>query len=232
MGEASPVITSDRPIFSCCPVFSESVLSRLKPQINEDKKLRKILIAIVFVGLVASNACSESPEGYYSAAAEKTGDALKSALHEIIDDHDVLPYTQPGNDDWHDGENIDVWEALVHTDSSCPDADPECGRVRLLYLDEDRSINKANRGEGENDSWEREHVWPKSRGFPGENQDGYTDLHHLRPADRNINSRRSNYGYNVGGTTVMDKLSNGEQVPTAAKIDVDFLCFIKLKFYV
>jgi len=197
------------------------VFSTLKPKTNEDKTLRKTLIVIVFVGLVASGACSKSSEGYYFAAEGETGDALKSALHEIIDDHNVLPYTRPGNDDWHDGENIDVWEALVYTDSSCPDANPECEEVRLLYLEEDRSIDQANRGKGENDSWEREHVWPKSRGFPDENQDGYTDLHHLRPADRNINSERSNYGYNMGGKTVMDKLSDGEEVPTAAKIDAD-----------
>ena len=183
--------------------------------------MRKILIAIVFVGLVASNAYSKPPEEYYSAAARKTGDALKSALHKIIDDHNVLPYTQPGNDNWHDGKNIDVWEALVYTDSSCPDTSPKCGRVRLLYLDEVRPIDQANRGKGKNDSWDREHVWPKSRGFPDKNQDGYTDLHHLRPADRNINCKHSNYGYNKGGKTVMDKLSDGKEVLTAAKIDAD-----------
>jgi len=105
--------------------------------------LRRILITIVFVGLIALNACSELPEGSYFTAAGETGDALKSALHEIIDDHNVLPYTQPGNDDWHDRKNMDVWEALVYTDSSCPDINPECGSIRLLYLDEDRSIDQA-----------------------------------------------------------------------------------------
>lgn len=187
------------------------------------KILRKTLIAIVFAGLVASNAYSKPPEEYYSAAAGKTGDVLKSALHNIIDDHNVLPYTKCGNDNWHDRKNVDVWEALVYTDSSCPDANPKCGRVRLLYLDEDRSIDQANRDKGKNlnDSWEREHVWPKSRGFPKENQDGYRDLHHLRPADRNINSKRLNYGYDMGGKMVMDKLSDGKEVPTAAKIDAD-----------
>ncbi|MYH39840.1 MAG: endonuclease I [Candidatus Dadabacteria bacterium] len=174
-----------------------------------------------FVGLVASNAYSRPLGEYYLAAEGKTGDALKSALHKIIDNHYVLPYTWLGNDNWHDGKNIDVWESLIYTDSSCPDANPRCGRVHLLYLNEDRSIAQANRGEGENDSWDREHVWPKSRGFPKKSQDGYTDLHHLRPADRNINRKRSNYGYNMGGRTVMDKLSDGREVPTAAKIDAD-----------
>ncbi len=208
-------------------VFSESLLSSLKPHkfettyLIEDKILRKILITIILVGLVASNAYSEPPDGYYLAAEGKKGNALKSALHEIIDDHKVLPYMNSENHDWYDGKNIDVWEALVYTDSSCLEANTKCGKIRLLYLNEDRSIDQANRGKGKNDSWDREHVWPKSRGFPDENQDGYTDLHHLRPTDRNINSKRSNYGYNVGGKTVMDKLSDGKEVPTAAKIDAD-----------
>ena len=181
--------------------------------------MRKILIILVLVGVVALDAHSVPPEGYYSAATNRTGGALKSALHEIIDNHRALPYTHRENDNWFDGQNIDVWEALVYADSACPDTRPRCGKVHLLYLDDIRSVDQANRGENRHDSWEREHVWPKSRGFPLESQDGYTDLHHLRPADRNINGRRSNYGYDMGGETVMDRLADGSTVPTAARID-------------
>jgi hypothetical protein len=52
---------------------------------------------------------------------------------------------------------------------------PNCGDVRLLYLGESRHLSKANRGGGANDSWDRKHVWPKSRGFKKQSQDGYTD---------------------------------------------------------
>ena len=41
------------------------------------------------------------------------------ALHQIIADHDVLPYTRSGNDDWFDRKKMDVWEAPIYTDSSC-----------------------------------------------------------------------------------------------------------------
>lgn len=72
---------------------------------------------------------------------------------------------------------------------------------------------------GRNNSRDREHVWPKSRGFPKERQIGYSDLHHLRPADRNLNGTHSNYGYDIGGAFVNDKLSSVEEVPTGARID-------------
>ncbi len=181
--------------------------------------MRTLLMAIACISAVVTNAHAGPPAGYYSAAVGKTGDSLKSALHAIIDNHKVLPYRDHDNKDWHDGKNVDVREALVYTDSACPDAQPQCGMVRLLYLDDTRSIAQASRGRRTSDVWEREHVWPASRGFPEENQIGYTDLHHLRPADGNINNTHWNYGYDVGGEVVMDKVADGRKVPTTAKLD-------------
>lgn len=181
--------------------------------------LGKFFVALATIAL-SSQTQAAPPDQYYSGAVGKTGTSLKSALHKIIDNHKVLPYTQRGNDDWLDGQKVDVWEALVYTDSACPASQPNCGLVRLLYLDEVRSIDKANRGTGKNDQWEREHVWPKSRGFKDQPQDGYTDLHHLRPADRNINGAHSNYGYDNGGIVLMDKLADGTEVNSGAKIDL------------
>lgn len=181
--------------------------------------MRTMLLVAGIVLVLTATAHSDPPDGYYSAADGKTGSELKAALHEIIDGHKVFPYTTRGNDNWFDGEKVDVWEALVYTDSACSDSEPKCGLVSLLYLDEDRSIDQANRGAGRNDSWEREHVWPKSRGFPEKPQDGYTDLHHLRPADRNLNASHSNFGYDAGGEPVMDKLADGTEVVSGAKKD-------------
>ncbi len=131
----------------------------------------------------------------------------------------MLNYTNRNNDDWHDRENIDVWEALAYTDSACSDEVINCDSIQLLYLDEARPLLKANRGKGKNDAWDREHVWPKSRGFRKKSQVGYTDIHHLRPADRNINSTHSNYGYDNGGKIVYDKLADGTKVATSARVD-------------
>lgn len=177
------------------------------------------MLKLFLLALISFVALADPPDGYYNKAEGLSGSELVDSIHLIIDNHTVLKYTNSGNNDWHDGLDIDVWEALVYTDSTCLDGMLNCGDVQLLYLGESRHMSKANRGSGANDSWDREHVWPKSRGFKKQSQDGYTDLHHLRPADRNINGSRSNYGYDVGGKPVMDKLADGTKVDSTAKLD-------------
>ena len=147
------------------------------------------------------------PTATYAAAIGESGAALEDALHVIIDGHTPLPYTNPENDDWFDSQDLDVWEALAYTDSACPEDVPVCGKVRLLYLDETRDLVQAYRGgrAGCQDLWEREHVWPTALEFKNQEKDGYTDLHHIRPADKDVNNKHSNYGYNHGGDEVFDK---------------------------
>ena len=166
-----------------------------------------IPVVAALIPVVAALVRAEPPADYYATAVGKTRDDLKAALHDIIDGHKAWPYP-------------DIWKALAHTDSACPDDRPDCGRVRLLYLGHVRSIHqKRGQGAAKHDAWEREHVWPKSRGFKERRLDGYTDLHHLRPADSNSNRAHSYYGYDVGGQTVMDKTNGGREVPTEAKLD-------------
>ena len=183
-------------------------------------KVSLCCILTSFIWIAVSTAVyASAPSDYYQSVEDKHGNELKSILHRIIDNHKVIPYTRKGNSDWHDGNNMDVWEALVYTDSACPDEDPKCGYIQLLYLDEPRHMSKANRGKGKHDAWDREHVWPKSRGFKSKKQDGYTDLHHLRPADRNINSAHSNYGYDSGGDFIVDKRDSGDMITITARVD-------------
>jgi endonuclease I len=121
----------------------------------------------------------EVEEAYYEKAKGKTGLELKSALHNIIDDHRMLSY---------DG----VWEALRETDE-----DPSNqNNVILLYTG--RSQSKQLNGGGPED-WNREHVWAKSHGDFGTSQGAGTDLHHLRPTDVTVNSSRSNLDFDIGG---------------------------------
>jgi endonuclease I len=121
-----------------------------------------------------------SYEEYYNSAEGKTGSSLKTALHNIIDDHQTLSYS-------------DVWGALRNTDE-----DPDnASNVILLYSG--RSQSKTTNGGGVND-WNREHVWAKSHGDFGTAQGPGTDLHHLRPTDVTVNSTRSNLDFDNGGT--------------------------------
>ena len=76
------------------------------------------------------------------------------------------------------------------------------GKISLLYTSyntdyENGYINKVSNG------WNREHVWPQSIGGFGTSGAG-ADLHHIRPSDSSINSKRGNdkYGEVNGGTAV------------------------------
>ncbi|APH03814.1 endonuclease [Bacillus weihaiensis] len=127
-----------------------------------------------------SGESSSNLDSYYQTATGKTGSALKSALHTIIDDHNEISYDN-------------VWEALRNTDE-----DPtNSNNVILLYTG--RSQSKTSNGTGV-DSWNREHVWAKSHGDFGTTMGAGTDLHHLRPTDVTVNSSRGNKDFDNGGT--------------------------------
>ncbi|MEB2356242.1 endonuclease [Bacillus pumilus] len=118
-------------------------------------------------------------DSYYQTANGKSGPALKKALHDIIDDHKQLSYSQ-------------VWDALKKTDE-----DPKNpNNVLLLYSGVSRSkqANGGNVGQ-----WNREHVWAKSHGNFGTSQGPGTDLHHLRATDVQTNSTRGNLDFDMGG---------------------------------
>lgn len=180
--------------------------------------MKTALSVLIFTLGLSFKVNAGPPVDYYNDALGLTGEDLKAALHTIIDGHTVIPYTRSGND-FFDGEDLDVWEALLYTDSACEKEQPKCGYVWMLYLPEGRHIDDRNTGGGQPFNWDREHVWPKSRGFEDKPQDGYTDLHHIRPADRDINGKHSNYGYDNGGEPVMDKLEDGSEVDSGARID-------------
>ncbi len=94
----------------------------------------------------------------------------------------------------------DVWTALTYTDEDPSDSD----NVLLLYTGRSMFKNQNASGDQANnqDYWNREHVWAKSHGFPSSSQKGYTDIHHLRPADVSLNSARGNLDFANGGDQV------------------------------
>lgn len=87
----------------------------------------------------------------------------------------VLPYTSSSRED--------VWDALIDLDSN-----PN-GFIHLIYSSAGMTVPALDYGT--QDTWNREHLWPQSRGVDGSGPD-FTDVHHLRPADATINSARGN----------------------------------------
>ncbi|WP_285102419.1 endonuclease [Promicromonospora sp. MEB111] len=124
------------------------------------------------------------PTGYYDAAAGRTGTALRSALHGIIDDHTGVSYAT-------------VWTALQETDEDSSNPD----NVIEFYSGE--SISKTLNG-GDPDDWNREHTWAQSHGDFGTATGPGTDLHHLRPTDVTVNSTRGNKDFDNGGSAVSE----------------------------
>ncbi len=132
-------------------------------------------------------------EAYYANAIGKTGVALRSALNEAsARNHRRITYAE-------------VWEALKYTDE-----DPaNTSHVILLYTGRSQSkAANASANPSDQDAWNREHVWPKSHGFPNEPQWGYTDVHHLRPADVSVNSTRGNKDFDWGGSPIGEAPGN------------------------
>ena len=122
---------------------------------------------------------AQVPNGYYNTAENKSDQALRSALHNIIDDHIEFPYTS---------SSTDTWDILQESD-----ADPSnSNNVILVYTRE--SVNgpqEYNGGSG----WNREHVWAKSRGDFGTEIGEGTDVHNLRASNVQVNSTRTNYSF-------------------------------------
>ncbi len=134
--------------------------------------------------LVKCTAQNEYDDAYYDATQNKYGADLKSALHNIIKGHTQYGYS-------------DLWNILSDTDE-----DPNNSQnVILLYTG--WSYRKDNSG-GDPDEWNREHVWAKSHGDFGTAAPAGTDVHHIRPTDVSVNSKRGNLDFDNGGTEYID----------------------------
>ena len=141
-----------------------------------------IFILSTFVSahlLAPAVAFSDPPAGYYDSVDRKAQAALRSALHEIVDDHIRFPYTSG---------NTDTWNIL-----ELADEDPN-NPSNILDVYKNASYPKQGGGVG---AYNREHSWPNSYGFPddGASNYPYTDCHALFLSDSSYNSSRGNNPY-------------------------------------
>ena len=130
---------------------------------------------LIGLALASNGLWAQLPSGYYDAAADKSGDALKAALHDIVKGHHVVSYGALLNAFAYTDcdANGKIWDMY----SNCHyDLDGNCGSY-----------------EQEGDCWNREHTWPQSW-FNSENGPR-SDLFHIYPTDGYVNAQRSNYPY-------------------------------------
>lgn len=145
---------------------------------------------------------------YWSSLTPGLANAsLVNALHDLVLGHTVLPYTSSSG--W------DVWKALGDVDR---DPNNASNVIEIYTLD---SVPYA--GHGSPDSWNREHLWPKSYGVGTKaSAPPYTDVHHLRPSSWGVNSARSNLYFNQcsGSCTVP---AHKDAAPTTGKTPTFFM---------
>ena len=145
---------------------------------------------------------------YYSALQlASSEDWTRQALSVLLTltHRQVLPYT-----DSDEGDD-DVWKALIDLDRG--NNSTSTSTVQLIY----RATATAAQPHGTSDTWNREHLWPQSRGV-GDLRAAFTDVHHLRPADWNVNSARSNRYF--GDCTSMSSSSTENDESSTSNCEV------------
>ena len=171
-----------------------------------DNAGNKASVDVVIDIIEGINTTMYVPLGYYDDALGLTGETLKDTLNDIITTHTEFPYTNT---------NTDVWDMLREADEDPLNSDnvvmfysgfswpKDCQDTNTDLLP-DYCFENSDR-EADYQEWNREHIWSKSHG-DFEDEDGYefedssggyalgahTDAHHLVPAERTMNSIKSN----------------------------------------
>lgn len=156
---------------------------------------------------------AQIPAGYYSAAANLSGDELRDALKTIISSqHTRLSYSA-------------VWTAYQVTDTR---PEPNNTIIWDMYSDIPNGtpayqftvgVNQCGTASAEGDCYSREHSFPSSwwGGSSSSTAFQYTDLHHLFPADQYVNLKKSNFPLGNVTTTATPWIStNGSKVGICA----------------
>jgi len=151
-----------------------------------------------FAGIVSLFAFAQSAPSYYSGVNfSKTGNALKSELATLITSThtNTISYSE--------------LQTLMKTS----DVDPQNpANLLLIYGSQSSGTHQRSRPIG--GSWNREHVYAKSKGTPNLGTSGPgADGHHLRPADNTLNSTRGSLSFDDGTGATAYKTSRGGWFP-------------------
>ncbi len=161
--------------------------------------MNKLMILSLVISLTFSLFSADflPPENYYQGCSDLNGEHLKNCLHQIISGHTVFPYFGDGN--------ISSGEILMELEQDPQNPDNLiCFYSGFSYpkswADMGSRADYKALGTTQDNSWNREHVWSKSHGFPDMNADiAYSDVHNLRPEDRTVNTAKGEKDFDWGG---------------------------------
>ena len=146
--------------------------------------MRISVIALFICVCTCFSLFGQIPSGYYSSAEGKTGEALWTELNNIIKDPITVSYSQ-------------VDDKFVELGT---DEDPNnSNNIIFFYMRDSRPSNSfTGSGDGSDftGGWNKEHIWPRSRGV-GDTGDDQQDMHMLRPTDVDVNARRGNLDFGL-----------------------------------
>ena len=169
-----------------------------------------LVISFVVVTLSLSDYEVDAATSYYSSISDSAyGTTLKSSLRTLISKQTYYSTY----DDCKD-------PAIVKK----TDGNSSSTKIVLFWS----GLNVAAAWDG-GETWNREHVWPQSKGWFTTSGAG-SDLHHIRPVDKSVNSSHNNNPYGIvstnsychtgtinGSITIDAKCSNGVFEPGDSK---------------
>lgn len=123
--------------------------------------------------------------GYYARVNTSSPGQLRCSLHATIRGHTSYPYS---------GGTTNTWTILEIADEDPRDS----GRILDVYRNRSYAKGSGRAGTGSGLTYNREHTWPKSLGFPSTSGDKglpnapHTDAHMLYLSDTDHNSARGN----------------------------------------
>jgi hypothetical protein len=97
-----------------------------------------------------ATSCATAPASYYASVDASTPAALRSTLHQVIDDHVRFPYTS---------SSTDTWDILNDADENPANPSTVLDLYKNTTYPDGCSTGCA---------WNREHTWAKSYGFQTE----------------------------------------------------------------
>ncbi|MES2286543.1 MAG: endonuclease [Bacteroidota bacterium] len=153
--------------------------------------------------LLTLNLSAQIPSGYYNSAQGLTGVSLKTALHNIINNHTTVSYASLWThfQDTDKKSNGKVWDMY----SDIPGGTPPY--VFTFSSDQCGSYN------GEADCYNREHTWPQS--WFNSASGPTSDLFHVYPTDGYVNNMRGNYPYGDVTTPTWTSQNGSKLGPSA-----------------
>lgn len=133
-------------------------------------------------------------EAYYQPLNGELDLDFKEKLHALLE-----------NTHTYKASYSKVWEILKTADRDPANLD----NILCIYTGQSIPIANQDKGTGGNNIWNREHLWPKAKGFKSESMTAHNDCHHLHASEKNINNYRANLDFGeVSNPTKTDNYGN------------------------